>query len=155
MGWKILVRHRPHCLIRPQFARYMPHCLTQAFLLDTCPIARYRSNCFIQTSVRLSIVPPPPHQMPPNGHPLLPNPGRLLRPVSQGCCRVHNADVQFIPVKSNLYSPVRPSSHWVIHTQTDSNLGWTRDGRNSTPWLSFTQEASWARDMYPARKPFG
>ena len=40
--------------------------------------------------------------MPPNGHPLLPNPGRLLRPASEGCCRVHDADIQFIPVKSNL-----------------------------------------------------
>ena len=58
--------------------------------------------------VRLSIVPP--RQMPPNGHPLLPNPGRLLRPASEGCCQVHNADIQFIPVKSNLYSPVTPSS---------------------------------------------
>ena len=48
-------------------------------------------------SVRLSIVPP--SQMPPNGHPLLPNSGRLLVPVSEGCCRVHNANIQGIHVK--------------------------------------------------------
>ena len=48
-------------------------------------------------SVRLSIVPP--RQMPPNGHPLLPNSGRLLVPVSEGCCRVHNANIQGIHVK--------------------------------------------------------
>ena len=47
--------------------------------------------------VRLSIVPP--CQMPPNGHPLLPNSGRLLVPVSEGCCRVHNANIQGIHVK--------------------------------------------------------
>ena len=60
-------------------------------------------------SVRLSIVLP--RQMPPNRHPLLPNSGWLLQPVSEGCCRVHNANIQLIPVKSNLYSLVRPSSH--------------------------------------------
>ena len=50
--------------------------------------------------VRLSIPPPPPPcQMPPNGHPLLPNSGRLLAPVSEGCCRVHNANIQGIHVK--------------------------------------------------------
>ena len=37
--------------------------------------------------------------MPPNRHPLLRNSGRLLRPVSEGCCRVHNADIQFIPIR--------------------------------------------------------
>ena len=37
--------------------------------------------------------------MPPNSHPLLPNPGRLLVPVSEGYCRVHNADIRGIRVK--------------------------------------------------------
>ena len=51
----------------------------------------------IHEAVRLSIVPP--RQMPSNGHPLLPNSGRLLVPVSEGCCRVHNANIQGIHVK--------------------------------------------------------
>ena len=51
----------------------------------------------IHEAVRLSIVPP--RQMPPSGHPLLPNSGRLLVPVSEGCCRVHNANIQGIHVK--------------------------------------------------------
>ena len=50
----------------------------------------------IHEVVRLSIVQP--RQMPPNGHPLLPNSGRLLVPVSEGCCRVHNANIQGIHV---------------------------------------------------------
>ena len=37
--------------------------------------------------------------MPPNGHPRLQNCGLLLVPVSEGCCRVHNADIQAIRVK--------------------------------------------------------
>ena len=44
------------------------------------------------------VSPPPSRQMPPNGHPLLPNSGRLLVPVSEGCCRVHNANIQGIHV---------------------------------------------------------
>ena len=51
----------------------------------------------IHEAVRLFIVPP--RQMPPNGHPLLPNSGRLLVPVSEGCCRVHNANMQGIHVE--------------------------------------------------------
>ena len=49
-------------------------------------------------NVRHSIVPPP-SQMLPNSHLLFPNSGRLLVPVSEGCCRVHNADIQVIPVR--------------------------------------------------------
>ena len=51
----------------------------------------------IHEAASLSIVAP--HQMLPNGHPLLPNSGRLLVPVSEGCCRVHNANIQVIHVK--------------------------------------------------------
>ena len=51
----------------------------------------------IHEAVRLSIVPP--CQMPPNSHPLLSNSGRLLLAVSEGCCWVHNANIQGIHVK--------------------------------------------------------
>ena len=37
--------------------------------------------------------------MPQNGYPRLPNCGRLLVPVSEGCYRVHNANIQGIHVK--------------------------------------------------------
>ena len=43
--------------------------------------------------------------MPPNGHPLLPNSGRLLVLVPEGCCRVHNANIQDIHVKIQLLFP--------------------------------------------------
>ena len=35
----------------------------------------------------------------PNDYPPLPDCGRLIVPVSEGCCRVYNADIQIICVK--------------------------------------------------------
>ena len=51
----------------------------------------------IHEAVRLSIVPPA--ILPQTAIPLLPNSGRLLVPVSEGCCRIHNANIKGIHVK--------------------------------------------------------